>query len=81
MLNETATLLFMKYFIFPIDSNSLSKLQVLDLSDNNFNARILESLAAFPSLKILNIGENNLEGSYTTKGKLYNAQTLIYTVR
>nr|POF22032.1 lrr receptor-like serine/threonine-protein kinase gso2 [Quercus suber] len=60
------------------DSNSLSKLQVLDLSDNNFNARILESLAAFPSLKILNIGGNNLEGSYTTKelGALNNLEQL-----
>ena len=37
MLNETATLLFMKYFIFPIDSNSLSKLQVLDLSYYNLS--------------------------------------------
>ena len=56
-------------------------MQVLDLSYNNFNAQILGSLAAFPSLKILDIGGNNLGGSYATKGKLYNAQTLIYTIR
>nr|POE85710.1 brassinosteroid lrr receptor kinase brl2 [Quercus suber] len=65
-------------FVTMKDSNSLSKLQVLDLSYNNFSARILESLAAFPSLKILNIGNNNLDGSYTTKelGALNNLQQL-----
>ena len=75
MPNETATLFIYEIFYFSlyIDSNSLSKLQVLDLSGNNFNAQILESLAAFPTLKILDIRGNNLEGSYTTKGKLYNS--------
>ena len=55
-----------------IGSKSLTKLKVLDLSANNFDARILESSAAIPSLKILNIEDNNLEGSVTTKGKLYH---------
>ncbi|XP_075646252.1 cuscuta receptor 1-like isoform X2 [Castanea sativa] len=63
-------------FLTTEDSNSLCKLQVLDLSENNFNAQILESVAAFPSLKILNIGYNNLEGSYTTKGALNNLEQL-----
>lgn len=53
-----------------IGSSSLSKLKILDLSSNNFSARILESMAVFPSLKILNIGHNKLEGSVTTEGEL-----------
>ena len=58
--------------VFGIGSKSLTKLKVLGLSWNNFDARILESSAAIPSLKILNIEGNNLEGSVTTKGKLYH---------
>ena len=57
---------------FGIGSKSLTKLKILDLSSTNFDARILESSAAIPSLKILNIEDNNLEGSVTTKGKLYH---------
>ena len=56
----------------PIDSNILTKLQLLDLSENYFSARVLESLTAFPSLKTLDISDNNLEGSFTTKGMLYH---------
>ena len=56
----------------PIDSNSLTKLQLLDLSRNDFSARVLESLTAFPSLKTLDLSYNNLEGSFTTKGMLYH---------
>ena len=56
----------------PIDSNILTKLQHLDLSLNDFSARVLESLTAFPSLKILDLSYNNLMGSFTTKGKLYH---------
>lgn len=54
-----------------IGLKGLSKLQVLALSGTEISARILESSAATPSLKILDIRYNNLEGSYTTKGKLY----------
>ena len=53
---------------FPIDWNRLSKLQVPGLSGTKVRVRILESLAAFPSLKILDIRDNKLEGSFTTKG-------------
>ena len=56
----------------PIDSNILTKLQLLDLSGNDFNARVLKSLTAFPSLKTLDLSYNKLEGSFTTKGKLYH---------
>ena len=56
----------------PIDSNILTKLQHLDLSLNDFSARVLETLTAFPSLKILDLSYNNLMGSFTTKGKLYH---------
>ena len=56
----------------PIDSNILTKLQLLDLSVNDFNAQVLESLTTFPSLKTLDLSHNNLEGSFTTKGKLYH---------
>ena len=56
----------------PIDSNILTKLQHLDLSLNDFSARVLETLIVFPSLKILDLSYNNLMGSFTTKGKLYH---------
>ena len=56
----------------PIDSNILTKLQLLDLSGNDFSARVLESLIAFPSLKTLVLSHNNMEGSFTTKGNLYH---------
>ena len=56
----------------PTDSNILTKLQLLDLSWNDFNAQVLKSLTAFPSLKTLDLSYNNLEGSFTTKGKLHH---------
>ena len=56
----------------PIDSNILTKLQLLELRLNDFSARVLESLIAFPSLKTLDLSDNNLEGSFTAKGKLYH---------
>ena len=56
----------------PIDSNILTKLQLLDLSWNYFSAWVLESLTAFPSLKTLDLSFDNLEGSFTTKGMLYH---------
>ena len=63
---------FWDYLFCPIDSNILNKLQLLDLSWNNFSAQVLESLTAFPSLKTLDLSDNNLEGSFTAKGKLYH---------
>ena len=56
----------------PIDSNILTKLQLLELRLNDFSARVLESLIAFPSLKTLDLSDNNLKGSFTTNGKLYH---------
>ena len=60
------------YFTLPIGSNNLPKLQVLELGWNKVNARIFKSLSTFTSLKILRMRENNLEGSFTTEGKLYH---------
>uniref|UniRef100_A0A7N2RF72 Uncharacterized protein n=1 Tax=Quercus lobata TaxID=97700 RepID=A0A7N2RF72_QUELO len=52
------------------DSNILSKLQLLDLSQTKISARILESLVAFPSLKTLYLAYNNLEGPFTNKASI-----------
>lgn len=65
--------MIIRYFILPVGSNNLGKLQVLDLGRNKFSARIFESLSTFPSLKILNLRGNNLEGSFTNEGKLYHS--------
>ena len=65
--------MIMRYFILPTGSNNLGKLQVLHLGWNKFSARIFESLSTFPSLKILNLRENNLAGSFTIEGKLYHS--------
>nr|POE85713.1 putative inactive leucine-rich repeat receptor kinase xiao [Quercus suber] len=54
-------------FVTTKDSNILTKLQLLDLSGNDFSAQVLKSLIAFPSLKTLDLSNNNLEGSFTTK--------------
>ena len=48
---------FWDIFFCPIDSNILTKLQLLDLSGADFNTRVLESLIAFPSLKTLDLSE------------------------
>ena len=63
---------FWDIFFCPIDSNILTKLQLLDLCGADFNTRVLESLIAFPSLKTLDLSDNNLKGSFTTNGKLYH---------
>ncbi|XP_030963106.1 receptor-like protein 15 isoform X3 [Quercus lobata] len=66
-------------FVTTKDSNILTKLQLLDLSRNDFSAQVLESLTAFPSLKTFLFNENyNLEGSFTTKGwcELRNLQKI-----
>nr|XP_023876172.1 receptor-like protein 12 [Quercus suber] len=67
-----------KDFVTTRDSNILTKLQHLDLSLNDFSAQVLESLTAFPSLKILDLSYNNLVGSFTTKelSKLNNLEQL-----
>uniref|UniRef100_A0A7N2LAU8 Leucine-rich repeat-containing N-terminal plant-type domain-containing protein n=2 Tax=Quercus lobata TaxID=97700 RepID=A0A7N2LAU8_QUELO len=59
-------------------SNNLPKLQVLELGGNKVNARIFKSLSTFTSLKILRMGGNNLEGSFTTEelSKLNNLEQL-----
>ena len=69
---EIITSMFLRYLFCPIDSNILTKLQLLDLSENDFSARVLESLTAFPSLKTLDLSNNNLEELFTTKGMLYH---------
>ncbi|KAA8519761.1 hypothetical protein F0562_014017 [Nyssa sinensis] len=43
--------------------SSMSNLEVLDLSSNYFNNSILSFLNAWPSLKILNLGGNRLNGT------------------
>ncbi|XP_030949576.1 receptor-like protein 13 [Quercus lobata] len=60
-------------------SNNLPKLQVLELDQNKVNARIFKSLTTFTSLKILRMGGNNLEGSFTTEelSKLNNLEQLM----
>ncbi|XVE80984.1 hypothetical protein DITRI_Ditri15bG0025800 [Diplodiscus trichospermus] len=45
----------------------LSRLEVLDLSDNLFNNSILADLSAFPNLKYLNLWDNQLKGSLDIK--------------
>ena len=69
LLYMVPTSMFWYILFCRIDSNILSKLQLLDLSETKISIRILESSAAFPSLRTLYLTYNNLKGSFTTEGK------------
>lgn len=51
-------------------SLELNKLEILDLSYNNFNDSILSSLSELSSLKSLNLANNLLTGTNPVNGKL-----------
>jgi hypothetical protein len=48
----------------------LENLEILDLSHKDFNRTIIESLIAVKSLKNLNLGSNQIDGSFPAKGML-----------
>ncbi|XP_037491851.1 receptor-like protein 13 isoform X2 [Jatropha curcas] len=55
--------------------SSLKKLQILDLSHNEFDRSILSWIATLTSIKILNLGENFMGGSFPSR-ELANLQNL-----
>jgi Leucine-rich repeat (LRR) protein len=60
------------YFLFVYIGGSelhkLSNLEILDLEDNSFNNSILSFVEGLPSLKILYLDYNRLEGLIDLKG-------------
>ncbi|GLT62570.1 hypothetical protein SLA2020_351940 [Shorea laevis] len=59
----------------------LENLETLDLSDNYFDIRIIESLSAVKTLKNLNLAGNSINGSFPAQGfeslsRLENLETL-----
>ncbi|GLT99578.1 hypothetical protein SLE2022_170090 [Rubroshorea leprosula] len=59
--------------------SKLSKLKYLYLKENNFSNDIMRILGTFPSLKLLDISRNSLEGLLSNKewGNLSNVEVLI----
>ncbi|KAM7268472.1 hypothetical protein ACFE04_010638 [Oxalis oulophora] len=51
-------------------------LEILDLSDNSFNKNIFHFLKSLPSLKILNLNDNELHGKIHLKDTLMNLEEL-----
>jgi len=51
-------------------SSSLTKLELLDLSDNMLNGQILPQLSGFQSLRQLYLWRNNIRGMIPLSGKL-----------
>ncbi|KAM7268877.1 hypothetical protein ACFE04_011043 [Oxalis oulophora] len=57
-------------------ASKLSNLEILDLSDNNFNNSILPFLSTLPSLKVLNLASNALQGTLHIQDTLLNLEEL-----